>query len=178
VPAKFVLKKGSSGKFRFNLLATNGQVIASSEAYESKAAAMRGIQSVQKNAAGAAVDDQTAGSAAPAKKTATAKKAAAKTSTAKKTSAAKSASTKTGSARKTAVKKSSAKKTARGSNGSKEGDHQYDTVELQLGTCHYGGLDEPATLMATREDGAGWISICEQHRDQAKQDGFVVNEDV
>lgn len=31
--AKFVLKKGSTGKFRFNLVATNGQVIATSEAY-------------------------------------------------------------------------------------------------------------------------------------------------
>ena len=28
--AKFVLKKGSTGKFRFNLVATNGQVIATS----------------------------------------------------------------------------------------------------------------------------------------------------
>ena len=36
--AKFVLKKGSTGKFRFNLVATNGQVIATSEAYESKRA--------------------------------------------------------------------------------------------------------------------------------------------
>jgi uncharacterized protein YegP (UPF0339 family) len=31
--AKFVLKKGSTGKFRFNLVATNRQVIATSEAY-------------------------------------------------------------------------------------------------------------------------------------------------
>jgi uncharacterized protein YegP (UPF0339 family) len=30
--AKFVLKKGSTGKSRFNLVATNGQVIATSEA--------------------------------------------------------------------------------------------------------------------------------------------------
>jgi hypothetical protein len=29
--AKFVLKKGSTGKFRFNLIAINGQVIATSE---------------------------------------------------------------------------------------------------------------------------------------------------
>ena len=36
--AKFVLKKGSTGKFRFNPVATNGQVIATSEAYESKRA--------------------------------------------------------------------------------------------------------------------------------------------
>ena len=41
--AKFVLKKGSTGKFRFNLVATNGQVIATSEAYESKVSAINGI---------------------------------------------------------------------------------------------------------------------------------------
>ena len=34
---KFVLKKGSSGKYHFNLVAGNGQVIATSEAYERKA---------------------------------------------------------------------------------------------------------------------------------------------
>ena len=56
---KFVLKKGSSGKFHFNLLAGNGQVIATSEAYESKQSAMNGIHSVKENAAGADVDDQT-----------------------------------------------------------------------------------------------------------------------
>jgi uncharacterized protein YegP (UPF0339 family) len=39
--AKFVLRKGSTGKFRFNLVATNGQVIATSEAYESKASAIK-----------------------------------------------------------------------------------------------------------------------------------------
>ena len=57
---KFVLKKGSSGKFHFNLVASNGQVIATSEAYESKAAALNGIESVQKNAPDAKIDDQTA----------------------------------------------------------------------------------------------------------------------
>ena len=57
---KFVLKKGSTGKFHFNLVAGNGQVIATSESYESKPAAMNGIESVQKNAPGAEVDDQTA----------------------------------------------------------------------------------------------------------------------
>jgi uncharacterized protein len=59
VAAKFVLKKGSTGKFRFNLLATNGQVIATSEAYESKASALKGIESVKRNASTAEVDDQT-----------------------------------------------------------------------------------------------------------------------
>ena len=57
--AKFVLKKGSTGKFSFSLVATNGQVIATSEAYESKASAVNGIESVKRNAADAAVDDQT-----------------------------------------------------------------------------------------------------------------------
>jgi uncharacterized protein YegP (UPF0339 family) len=56
---KFVVKKGSSGKFHFNLLAANGQVIATSETYESKSAAMNGIESVKKNAPDAQVDDQT-----------------------------------------------------------------------------------------------------------------------
>jgi len=57
---KFVLKKGSSGKFHFNLQAGNGQVIATSETYESKSAALNGIESVKTNAPGAEVDDQTA----------------------------------------------------------------------------------------------------------------------
>ena len=56
---KFVLKKGSSGKFHFNLHASNGQVIATSETYESKAAALNGIKSVQTNAPDATIDDQT-----------------------------------------------------------------------------------------------------------------------
>lgn len=57
--AKFVLKKGSSGKFHFNLQAANGQVIATSETYESKSAAINGIESVKKNAPVADIDDQT-----------------------------------------------------------------------------------------------------------------------
>jgi uncharacterized protein YegP (UPF0339 family) len=56
---KFVLKRGSTGKFLFNLLASNGQVIATSEAYESKHAALNGIESVKNNAPGATVEDQT-----------------------------------------------------------------------------------------------------------------------
>ena len=48
-----------SGKFRFRLKAGNGEIIASSEAYESKAAAKNGVASVQKNATDAAVVDLT-----------------------------------------------------------------------------------------------------------------------
>jgi uncharacterized protein YegP (UPF0339 family) len=56
--AKFELKKTASGKFHFNLKAGNNEIIASSEMYESKAAAKNGIESVRSNAAGAALDDQ------------------------------------------------------------------------------------------------------------------------
>ena len=56
---KFVLKKGESGKFHFNLLAGNGEVIATSQQYQSKESALNGIKSVQANAAGATVEDQT-----------------------------------------------------------------------------------------------------------------------
>lgn len=56
---KFELYKDSGGKFRFRLKAGNGQVIAVGEAYESKSAAMNGIESVRTNAGSATVDDQT-----------------------------------------------------------------------------------------------------------------------
>ena len=47
---KFELKIAKNGKYHFNLLAGNGQVILSSEMYESKPAAENGIASVQNNA--------------------------------------------------------------------------------------------------------------------------------
>ncbi|HVL92375.1 MAG TPA: YegP family protein [Acidimicrobiales bacterium] len=56
---KFVIKKGPTGKFRFNLLARNGQIVATSEAYSSKAAAMGGIRSVRSLASAAEIEDQT-----------------------------------------------------------------------------------------------------------------------
>ena len=52
---KFELYEDKSGNWRFRLKAGNGQVIAVGEAYESKAAAQNGIESVQKNAPGASV---------------------------------------------------------------------------------------------------------------------------
>jgi len=48
---KFDLKKSPSGKFMFNLKAGNGQIILTSELYETKAAAENGIESVKTNAA-------------------------------------------------------------------------------------------------------------------------------
>lgn len=94
MPGKFVIKKGSTGKFRFSLVSTNSQIVATSEAYNSKASAMNGIRSVQKLAADAVIEDQTrkewtAGEAAR-KATAAAKKArkaASKRSAAKKVGA-------------------------------------------------------------------------------------------
>lgn len=51
MPGKFEIVTGKSGKFHFNLKASNGQVILTSEKYESLAAAKKGITSVKKNAA-------------------------------------------------------------------------------------------------------------------------------
>ena len=56
---KFVIRNVSSG-IKFDLKATNGQVIATSEVYESKAACENGIESVRKNAPIASFEDQTA----------------------------------------------------------------------------------------------------------------------
>jgi len=56
---KFVVKKTSNGEFRFNMVATNGQVVATSESYKQKASALNTISSIQKSAGGATVDDQT-----------------------------------------------------------------------------------------------------------------------
>jgi uncharacterized protein YegP (UPF0339 family) len=56
---KFVIKKSSDGQFRFTLVASNGQVVATSETYSRKASAMSTIASIQKNAAAATVDDQS-----------------------------------------------------------------------------------------------------------------------
>ena len=54
---KFVVKKTSTG-VKFDLKATNGQVIATSEVYTTEAACMKGIESVKNNCVGG-VEDQT-----------------------------------------------------------------------------------------------------------------------
>ncbi len=60
MPAKFQLKKGATGKYRFVVLSSNGQVVATSEAYERKASALAGIRSIEKIvASSAAVEDTT-----------------------------------------------------------------------------------------------------------------------
>ena len=52
---KFELYTDAGGKWRFRLKAGNGQVIAVGEAYESKAAAQNGIESIKKTAPDAPV---------------------------------------------------------------------------------------------------------------------------
>ena len=54
---KFVIKTSDAGQ-RFNLLATNGQVIGVSEVYKSEASCKGGIESVKKCCVGP-VEDQT-----------------------------------------------------------------------------------------------------------------------
>lgn len=51
--------ESSSGKPYFNLKATNGQVIGTSEMYSSHSARENGIASVKSNAPGATVEDLT-----------------------------------------------------------------------------------------------------------------------
>jgi len=53
-------KTRPAGEFRFRLKAANGEVIASSQGYTTKASAQKGIDSVKANASGAAVVDTTA----------------------------------------------------------------------------------------------------------------------
>jgi hypothetical protein len=49
-------------------------------------------------------------------------------------------------------------------------------VQISLGKCHYGDFDEAATATAVREDGTGWIAVCDEHRDRAEKDGYVPGE--
>lgn len=57
---RFERLTASNGKFYFNLKASNGQVVGSSQMYEAEAGRDNGIDSVKRNAPGAAVDDETA----------------------------------------------------------------------------------------------------------------------
>ena len=56
---KFEIIKDKRGEYRFHLKAANGEIIASSEGYSTKASAHNGIESVKKNAPGATVVDLT-----------------------------------------------------------------------------------------------------------------------
>lgn len=47
---KYEVYQDKAGKFRFRLKASNGQVVAQGEAYETKRACLNGIKSIQRNA--------------------------------------------------------------------------------------------------------------------------------
>jgi uncharacterized protein YegP (UPF0339 family) len=82
--AKFTIFYDKAKKFRFNLKATNGQIIASSEAYETKVAALNGIKSIKKNAPAADIQDETVEKTPAPKKIAVRKPAVPKSATPKK----------------------------------------------------------------------------------------------
>ena len=56
---KFVVKETKNGGLKFDLKATNGQVIATSQVYKRKDTCLKGIESVRKNAPIAPIEDQT-----------------------------------------------------------------------------------------------------------------------
>jgi uncharacterized protein YegP (UPF0339 family) len=59
--ATFEVYQDKGGEFRWRLRAQNGQVIATSgDGYKEKRACLAGIESVKKNAAGAAVKEEAA----------------------------------------------------------------------------------------------------------------------
>lgn len=56
---KFLVKKTNTG-YKFDLKASNGETIATSEVYSSEASCLNGVESVRKNAPIAKIEDQTA----------------------------------------------------------------------------------------------------------------------
>ena len=52
---KFEVYQDKNQKYRFRLKAGNGEIIATGEAYESKASCLNGIESIKKNAPDAPV---------------------------------------------------------------------------------------------------------------------------
>ncbi|RAJ05497.1 hypothetical protein LX64_02656 [Chitinophaga skermanii] len=56
---RYEKKEAKNGQFYFNLKATNGQIIGTSEMYENTHGRDGGIESVKNNAPSATIDDQT-----------------------------------------------------------------------------------------------------------------------
>lgn len=57
--ARFDQKMGKSGKYSFNVTSTNGQVVGTSQSYESESGCSNGMKSVAECSVGAEIDDQT-----------------------------------------------------------------------------------------------------------------------
>lgn len=56
---RYQRKISTNGQFYFNLVATNGEIIGTSEMYSSNAGRDNGIEAVKKTAPGAPVEDNT-----------------------------------------------------------------------------------------------------------------------
>lgn len=56
--AKFEVYEDKAGKFRWRLKAGNGEIVASGEAYPTRAGAHEGVHAVKRAAAAAKVEDQ------------------------------------------------------------------------------------------------------------------------
>lgn len=52
---KFEVYPDKAGKYRFRLKASNGEIVAAGEAYETKASARAGCEAVQRAAEGASI---------------------------------------------------------------------------------------------------------------------------
>lgn len=59
IEARYLRKTSSNGKPFFNLTATNGQVIGTSELYESERSRDAGIEAVKRNGTTATIKDRT-----------------------------------------------------------------------------------------------------------------------
>ncbi len=59
MPYKYEIYKDKAGEFRVRFRAPNGEKMFATEGYSSKAAASNAIKSINKNAPGAMIDDQT-----------------------------------------------------------------------------------------------------------------------
>ena len=58
---KFTIYKDAKGEFRFRIVATNGNILASSQGYSVKASARNAIDRIKSDAAAADVVDETQG---------------------------------------------------------------------------------------------------------------------
>ncbi len=58
MPGKFEIYKDKAGEFRWRLIASNGEKIASGEGYKSKEGCMDGVKSVKTNAQTAEIVDK------------------------------------------------------------------------------------------------------------------------
>jgi uncharacterized protein len=54
--AEFEISKDHAGKYRFHLKAPNGEIIAASQGYETKASAEKGIAAIKKHAPDAKIE--------------------------------------------------------------------------------------------------------------------------